>query len=153
MLPPRVKVTWRTKGGKMPEGVVLCGRPGKYSNPFKVGESFTCDYPGAQTIQIPDAETACKFFRVYANEKLKSDPAWLDPLFLATGLACPGCDPEDQHCHLAVIHDLMRERLAPVESTGQDSCASSDVTSDSGHGEQQTEQGLGQDRPAERAAG
>ena len=110
MLPPRVKVDWRVKDGKKPEGVILCGRPGAWANPFKVGVPFT-PWEGAKPIEVPDAATACKFFRTYAKVKLSTDPTWLDPLYLATGLACPGCDPEDEHCHVQILLSLMAERL------------------------------------------
>lgn len=114
MIPPRVKVDWRVKGGKKPEGVIDCGRTSKWGNPFRVGESFQCDYPGASEIQVPDAQTSCKFFRVFALQRLKSDPSWLDPLYAATGLACPGCDPTAEHCHVAVLVQLMTEQGGPV---------------------------------------
>ena len=146
-LPKRVKVDWRKKGEKKPDGVVLCGRPGKYSNPFVVGESFTPDYPGAVTTHVPDKETACKCFRVYARVRLASEPTWLDPLYEAEGLACPGCDPSDPHCHTEIILELMAaNRPVSVSDTVGD-CATAHDSAQSGHGTQQTEQGVGEGGP------
>lgn len=35
--PKRVRVTWRTKGGRKPAGVVCVGRPSLMGNPYRVG--------------------------------------------------------------------------------------------------------------------
>ena len=40
ILPERIQRT-RAKGFKMPENTIYVGRPGKWGNPFKVGEIFT----------------------------------------------------------------------------------------------------------------
>jgi hypothetical protein len=109
--PKRVKVDWRVKGGKRPEGVIECGRNSEWGNPFRVGGEIVA-FEGARPIPIPDAQTACKFFRTYATYKLKNNPHWLDPLVGATWLACPGCDPADEHCHVQILLDLMRDHVA-----------------------------------------
>lgn len=52
----------RIKGWKMPAGAVNCTRPGRYSNPYRIGEKFT-DFH----ICIYDAEVAVLAFKNYVD--------------------------------------------------------------------------------------
>lgn len=74
-LPRRVRVDWRKRGGIKPIGVVLCARPSKYGNPHDFR-----DHGRAEAI------------RRFSNDldaMSESDrAAFLDPLRVATGLAC-----------------------------------------------------------------
>lgn len=102
ILPKRVKVDWRVKGGRKPDGVILCGRGTAFGNPFAVGSEVNGK-------AVETREQAQRYFRVYAQVKLQSTPDWLAPLRTATGIACPGCEPDDPHCHCAVLVSLISE--------------------------------------------
>lgn len=84
VMPKRVKIDWRVPGGKKPENVVVVTRPGRFGNPFKVGD------PG-----VPDAATAVECFEgmyglIDGIEELRGKD-----------LACY-C-PLDQPCHADVL--------------------------------------------------
>lgn len=98
MTPIRIK-----RGGRytpLPPGAKWCGRPSRWGNPFKVG--VLCEHG-----DVPDAETAVRFYRGWAADRLRADPKWLDPLRGCTALACE-CGP-DGPCHVDVLIDLIRE--------------------------------------------
>lgn len=100
-IPPRVKINWRHKGGRKPPGVVICTRPSKWGNPFRVGDRS----PHNVNIII-DAEHACQLYRQWLEDRIESDPVFLAPLRTATGLAC-ACEL-DEICHVDVIREAMR---------------------------------------------
>lgn len=51
----------RTKGWRLPEGAVCVTRPGKWGNPFRVGEPFP--YQGGPKIESP--KVAVEIFESY----------------------------------------------------------------------------------------
>lgn len=104
MAPVRVHVTWRTKGGVKPPGVVYCGRPSRWGNPYRVGEY--AQRPGSLIHhEVKDAATAVNLFREYAVDRLRREPGWLDPLRGATGLAC-WC--KSGPCHVDILISLIQ---------------------------------------------
>lgn len=54
MSPQRVRVTWRHPGGKKPPGVIVVTRPGRWGNPYRIGD------PG-----VPDDHTAVALHRAW----------------------------------------------------------------------------------------
>lgn len=44
-MPERIQLR-RVKGWRKPEGAVVVARPGRWGNPFRVGELITPDHPG-----------------------------------------------------------------------------------------------------------
>ena len=54
----------RTKGWRMPPNTISVCRPGKWSNPFKVGEL-------SEYGDVPDADTAVMFFRAWIDKGLQ----------------------------------------------------------------------------------
>ena len=88
----------------MPENTVKVARPGKYGNPYRIGISPSLF---AQSVEVPDAETAVRLFKAYLNLKLQSDPHWLDEL-RGKNLAC-FCRL-DQPCHADVLIEAARDQ-------------------------------------------
>ena len=82
----RVRVSWRVKGGKKPDDVVVVARPSKWGNPYRVGD----DVPG-QEGEPMDAEDACHYFRLFTLPSLDVSE------LRGKDLACY-C-PLDQPCH------------------------------------------------------
>ena len=80
----------RTKGWRMPPNTVCVTRPGKWGNPHKAGGEFSVEW-------------AVIAFRAYANEQLRKNPNWLDPL-RGKNLAC-FCKIGDP-CHADVLLEL-----------------------------------------------
>ena len=63
--------------------------------------------PWANTFVIGrdgDQQEVIAKYRAYAEKRLIDEPAWLDPLRDASGLAC-WCVPKD--CHIEVLVELM----------------------------------------------
>ncbi len=101
--PHRLRLS-RAKGFRLPRGTVNCARPGPWGNPFKVGDEGT-----------PDAITAVRQYRDFAEDALKINPAIFDPL-RGRNLAC-WCRL-DAPCHVDIQLDLAnrdspRRRTAP----------------------------------------
>lgn len=93
----------RTKGWRMPEGAVYVGRPSKWGNPYKIGESDPMSLGG-----ILDATTAVRMFEWYAWL------LWADegiPELRGKDLAC-FC-PLDQPCHADVLLELANREATP----------------------------------------
>jgi len=92
----------RTKGWRMPENAVYVGRPGRYGNPFAVGEQkwIHRDNDGAALIITPaTAQDAVNSFReFYASNPLMQKGA---KELAGKDLAC-WC-PLDQPCHADVL--------------------------------------------------
>lgn len=118
-VPPRVVIGWRKPGGRKPDGVIVCSRPSRWGNPWRVEEygdkrkwyrvldSNGNIVKGSQCPNKARVVADCLWlYRVYLEEMLKLDPAFLDPLRTATGLAC-WC-PLDQRCHVDVIREMMK---------------------------------------------
>lgn len=120
-VPPRVVIDWRKPGGRKPDGVIVCSRPSRWGNPWRVVE-FRWDYGrkigyrvvdelglAVEETATSDKELAVAFcldlYRRWITEELRRDPTFLDPLRTATGLAC-WCSL-DQKCHVDVIREVI----------------------------------------------
>ena len=78
----------RSKGWRMPEGVIYVGRPSNWGNPFKITRSgsgkwyvvddFSTD--GPYTCKADAAKDAVRFFEKYADIRMFANPLWLEPL-------------------------------------------------------------------------
>jgi hypothetical protein len=80
----------RSKGSRLPKGVVCVTRPGRWCNPYPVGVQYR--YGGFVCLT---AEQALQHFREYAEERMQSEPEWLAPIrgkdlacFCALGALC-----------------------------------------------------------------
>lgn len=94
------------RDGPLPDGVRWVGRPSRWGNPFPVIERPFLT--GASALTVHDRHGfAVDEFRQYALRRSGYDPAWLDPLRGATGLAC-AC-PLDVPCHVDVLIELLEE--------------------------------------------
>lgn len=82
----------RTKGWKMPENTVSVTRPGRYGNPFVVGES---GYFHERNITVT-ADNCLTLFERYCKDRSRLLPRWLEPL-RGKDLAC-FCG-EGEPCH------------------------------------------------------
>jgi hypothetical protein len=81
------------RGKQLPPGVRSVARPSRWGNPFRVGPELT-------------REQAVARYRTWLDERLAGDPAFLDPLRSASGLACY-CPP-DGPCHAEVLIERLR---------------------------------------------
>lgn len=118
-IPPRVRIDWRRSGGRKPPDVIVCSRPGPFGNPWKVEEFKRGNQQwfrvlddngkvvkGSATTDRDRTIADClKLYRWYLEEMLKLDPAFLDPLRTAAGLACY-CR-ETESCHVDVIREIL----------------------------------------------
>lgn len=102
-MPQRVQRK-RTKGYRLPEGVVYVGRPTKFGNPFRVGEPITTEpFREAFGPEVRDAAHAVEIFRSYARITVFYE----DMVRLALAgkdLAC-WC-PLGQPCHADVLLEI-----------------------------------------------
>lgn len=87
-MPKRVQRK-RTKGWRMPEGVVYVGRPSKWGNPFR-----------AQMPIVDTPDSILVLFTLYAETRAKRQPNWLAPL-AGKDLAC-WCK-EGSPCHADIL--------------------------------------------------
>lgn len=72
--PKRIQLK-RTKGWRLPEGAVVVTRPGKWGNPFAVGQLCDLD-PGigeAPPVRVTDAAHAVTLFRQWQLPGLRED--------------------------------------------------------------------------------
>lgn len=114
--PKRIQLK-RTKGWRKPEGAIVCTRPGKWGNPWRVEEYGVgkrrwfrvLDEHGkpVKSSQTPNRERALsdclKLYRWYLEEMIRLDPAFLDPL-RGRDLCC-WC-PLDAPCHVDVLLEI-----------------------------------------------
>ncbi len=94
----------RVKGWKMPKGAVNCTRPGRYSNPYRIGETYGGSY-------IVNAEVAVRAFKddIVWNDRnaLRMVNAGLTTLEIRQELR--GCDLvcwcalDAEHCHVDTL--------------------------------------------------
>jgi len=113
----------RTKGFRLPPNTVCCTRPGKFSNPFKIGgwykiggdsgirgiqwswvQCYLPNEPGYTLIETPEQSVA--MFRKWALQRTRDNPKWLDELRAADFLAC-FC-PLDAACHVDTLLEILR---------------------------------------------
>lgn len=92
--PERIQLR-RTKGWKMPPNTVKVTRPGRWGNPFKVGEP-------SQFGDVPDAETAVKFYRAWIDKGLQRAGMFTE--LRGKNLAC-WCKEGDP-CHADVLLEI-----------------------------------------------
>lgn len=86
----------RVKGWRMPEGAVSVTRPGRWGNPYRIGE--VRNYFG---VHVEVTEANClEFFEAHARRKCSLQPGWLEPL-RGKDLAC-FCKP-DAPCHADIL--------------------------------------------------
>lgn len=90
----------RTRGWRMPEGVVYVGRPSKWGNPFRVDEWRS-------------AKQAMQDFRTYVQYRLNSSLGYPLEALRGKDLAC-WCRLEDADgvripCHADVLLELANE--------------------------------------------
>ena len=90
----------RRAGFKLPPGAMSVAYPTPWKNPHR---------PAVRSAAA-NAE-AVRLFRVHLAEQLAADPAFLEPLRQATGLAC-WC-PLDLSCHVDVLIEAMSEARSP----------------------------------------
>ena len=93
MTPTRVVLS-RRAGSKMPPGAKSVAKPTRWANPC------------APKVRSPvNNVEAVRLYRVWLAERLAADPAFLEPLRRATGLACV-C-PLHLPCHVDVLIELL----------------------------------------------
>lgn len=88
----------RTRGYRLPPNTKSVTRPGPYGNPYKIGDRFperlsVYKWYGDGTIT---ADNCIPAFEAYAENRVLSEPEWLEPL-RGFNLAC-FC-PLDAPCH------------------------------------------------------
>lgn len=104
----------RTKGWRMPEGVISVTRPGRWGNPYTVHNVGPVWFVRRAGEEIPNTHRyseagalniALDLFRSYAEQRLALEPTWLDPL-RGHDLAC-WCDL-NAPCHRDALIDLCK---------------------------------------------
>ena len=121
MTPSRIQRS-RKKGWRMPEGAVYVGRPSRWGNWFRVGDTYmilpglgwpipTWRTPGpvgdtqARVERCPDALTAIEWYRAWIMQPGVGMPRLTNPADLrGKDLVC-WC-PLDQPCHADVLLEL-----------------------------------------------
>ena len=91
--PTRLRLL-RRAGWRLPPGAVSVAYPTRWANPYRPAERSAA----------ANAE-AVRLYRVWLAERMAADPAFLEPLRQATGLAC-FC-PLDLPCHADVLIELL----------------------------------------------
>jgi hypothetical protein len=102
----------RTKGWRMPAGAVYVGRPSRWGNPFRIGETYPFLRGG---VTVRDAEQAVKFFADWVEDIRYWDAEeerFGAPITALRGhdLAC-WCRPE-WPCHADVLLELANGALS-----------------------------------------
>lgn len=92
--PVRIQLS-RKKGWKIPENTVKVTRPGKWGNPFKVGQL-------SEYGDVPDAETAVMFYRAWIDKGLQRAAMFTE--LRGKNLAC-WCKPGEP-CHADVLLEI-----------------------------------------------
>lgn len=104
------------RDGKLLAGARYVGRPSRWGNPYKIGETGFVPVigrfpdgetrPVAQVRKLRNLDEVIDAYRVHVALKLKREPGWLDPLRAAPALAC-AC-PLDQPCHADVLVEAIK---------------------------------------------
>lgn len=110
-LPTRIQRK-RTAGFRLPANTICITRPGPYSNLYRIGDRFpenlNCyKWFGDGKITLANCLLA---FDDYAENRLCSEPTWLDPLLNADFIAC-WCAVEAA-CHGDIILRYLERRRA-----------------------------------------
>lgn len=92
----------RVKGWRKPPDVVSVSRPGRYGNPFRVGERYE-DYGQPGVYFTATLENCLELFEAYAVGRALGEPEWLEPL-RGKDLAC-WCK-EGERCHADILIQL-----------------------------------------------
>lgn len=114
--PKRIQLR-RTKGWRKPDGAIVCARPGRFGNPWRVEEydigkrrwfrvlnEHGKPVKGSQTPNRERAMSDClSLYRWYLEEMIRLDPTFLDPL-RGRDLCC-WC-PLDFPCHVDVLLEI-----------------------------------------------
>ena len=121
MIPPRVRIDWRKPGGRKPAGVIVCSRPSRWGNPWRVDYwpdlgRYVVEHASGRIVSrwLLRSEAIADCLRLYRDwlaDWIEYDPAFLDPLRTATGLACY-CDPADG-CHVDILRDALAASASP----------------------------------------
>ena len=109
MSPQRIQRK-RSKGWRMPEGAVYVGRPSRWGNPFRIGETYQISSPGETRYGVVrDNAHAVDLFQDYLN--LRGDlVAKIGQELRGRDLAC-WC-PAGQPCHADVLLRIANEATA-----------------------------------------
>jgi len=68
----------RTKGWKMPPNTVSVTRPGKWGNPFKVGETFYNPNKGEFGLITPASIEQClRLYKKYVSNCMNNQDSWM----------------------------------------------------------------------------
>lgn len=68
----------RIKGYKLPENTVSVTRPGKWGNPFKVGEIMWDPRVEGMSLTTPQSVEQCvELYRIYMESGLKKKGTWM----------------------------------------------------------------------------
>lgn len=104
-MPERIQRS-RKRGSKLPPNTVCVTRPGRWGNPFKVGEAVRIDIEGIVVGYIPQKPMQCvNLFRAYADWRLENEPDWLAPL-RGRNLAC-WCPVIKDGCYVQCHADVL----------------------------------------------
>ena len=96
--PTAVLQLCRTRGWRLPQGVVVVARPSRWGNPFRIADGFTRE------------EAVALYAVMLASMPWHTREDYLEPLLGASALAC-WCEPP-QPCHATVLAGwLDRHRL------------------------------------------
>jgi hypothetical protein len=108
--PVRVQLS-RKKGWRMPDNTVSVARPGRWGNPFKVGDNAS-QFSTALPSEVGNVAEAVACFRYYADtwNSLQAGK-WAEPL-RGKNLAC-WC-PLGQPCHADVLLELANTQQQPA---------------------------------------
>lgn len=93
----------RTAGWRLPAGTISVTRPGRYGNPFKIGQQYKNPF-GDEIYFTVTADNCLELFETYAKGRLAKDRKWLEPL-RGKDLAC-WCR-EGAPCHADILLRLV----------------------------------------------
>lgn len=105
--PQRIQLR-RTKGWRLPANTKKVDRSTRWGNPY-----LPCSFRDREKVKarglipMPTRHDAVRFFRAYAEKRLKTEPDWLKPL-RGQNLAC-WCKPGEP-CHGDVLLELANRK-------------------------------------------
>lgn len=106
----------RKKSSRQPEDTIYCGRGTAWGNSYKKGDSyfFNDNGDGKYAFTLKTNEDAVDLFRIYARQRLKRDPEWLEPLRKAKYVSC-FCKLGEA-CHVDVLLEMLESEEVSNES-------------------------------------